>query len=530
MFNSTRSARWLGAIVMAVAVSLTGCASTRRAAEHAGMTWYLEIDGRVTVNGRPVRVTSVGTYDRRTGSYELNKVAPSDNNLDLREKLLLSFIPRVALAFCGANGSISLVERAKGEVRVDLTGRRKVDEFSTIHAHLRITRTKDRLLVRYDGAITTVADRPIERDGEAVIRLGVNPEKGSFVGVARINYDVSQPDSAQLGTADFWNFSGRFEGVRALATETYAHVDHCGGDPRSGLAKGVILHFPSSTVFKPGIITLSGVATKDGVIHQYFGIANLAGGGHTVLTFPVHIKKGMTASQVATLIADEFNRFRALNAYPGSKYVLAVQGGDGVAELRPDPNSSRVAVSMTIDGGKSIAAPNDLRANRVFRDGAVQGFADQAVNAAENTGIRNQFGVLGQAPLTGWLTPFKIVLSTDNPGTQYRSAGGEIAVLLNWTESLPGRDQLPGSTTDFEDLVLATHKGESAEEIVARLTEKLKQRRTRWGTRPFIQRDGNVLYIDAGIDFPHTVSVASRDEGVGYMSAAADLPFFVIDR
>ncbi len=99
-----------------------------------------------------------------------------------------------------------------------------------------------------------------------------------------------------------------------------------------------------------------------------------------------------------------------------------------------------------------------------------------------------------------------------------------MAVLLNWTERVNGTTGLDGSITSFDDLVIPTSKGEDAERIVAHLTDKLKERRTRWGTYALTQRRGSVLYVDAGIDFPHTVSLASKDLGVGYMSAAADLP------
>lgn len=505
--------------------SLLGCAETPEPSP--GNDLLLEISGQVDVNGTTVNTAAVGTYDRLTGGYEFSDDALTEAPLNRRDKLLLSMIPRSALAFTARGDRVSLLDQGQGELIVDLEARRKVDETSSIKAEIQLQKSGDRLEVRYNGTITTPMDggRPIEPDGEAVIRLGINPRNGTFVGGARINYDVSQPDPAGLGTADFWNLQGDFEDARAPANAAYAHVDHAAGDPDAGIAKGVIFNFEASTVFEPGIITLSGVANKDGLIHQYLGIANQTGGGHTILTFPVQIKKGMTGVDVASLIAEGFMTAREGNDEGMVRHILAVQGGDGIGETTPDPESGRVAVTMTVDGA-SIAQPNDPSAIALLDEAATQAFSDQQVLGSENTGIRNQFGVLGEPPLTGWLTPFKVVFSTDNPETGNQAAGGNVAILLNWTDNIKGRRGLDGSQTDFGDLVIPTQRGESAEAIVERLTKRLKEQRTQWGTYAFTQRDGNVLYVDAGLDFPHSVSLASEDAGVGYMSAAADLPFF----
>lgn len=490
----------------------------------------LRIEGQVEVNGKAVKISSGGSYDPLTGAYEFKNVAPADNSISPRDKLLVSFMPRTALAFLGASDRASLLDKSDGSIKIHLVGRRKVDQISKFEADINLSKDATGLAIRFEGMVTSASDSEIQADGEAAVRLGINPDDGSFVGGARINYDVNRPDPAMLGTADFWNMEGTFEGARSSITSAYAHVDQCGGNPATGLAKGVILNFPSSSVFEPGIITLSGVAKKDGIIHQFKGLANQAGGGHTILTFPVHIKKGMTAPEVARLIAESFNRAREQKVSKEARYILAVQGGDGVSITTPDINSPRVAISMTMDNGRSIAKTTDSGAGRIFSQVAVQSFSDQGVLAAENTGIRNQFGVLGSPPLRGWLTPFKVVFTTDNPATNFRAGGGTISILLNWTESAKGQDASGESTTAFKDLVLATRRGASAEQIVSQLTARLKMQRTRWGTRPFIQRAGNVLYIDAGIDFPHSVSLASSDNGIGYMSAAADLPFFVFSR
>ena len=487
--------------------------------------WPVKLEGKVDVNGKPVTVSIEGSLNTRTGAYELPGAGSTDATVNPREKLLLTIIPRAALAFARLNGRESLIEQAGGKLEVSLTARRKVDTVSKLTATVRLSSEGGRLAVRYDGALVTPTggDRDIEPDGEAVLRAGVNPRKGNLTGVVRVNYDIQKPDPASLGTADFWNLDGKFSA--SAAGPIYAHVDRCGGDPSSGLAKGTVLHFPSSTVFESGIITLSGVAKKDGVIHQFKGIANQAGGGQTILTFPVRIKKGMTAAQVAQQIEAGFTKTRTEKIHPLAQYVLAVQGGDGVSRTEPDRTSPRVAISMTLDGS-SIARPADSAGLGILDHSATQSFSDQQVTAAENTGVRNQFGVIGQAPLNGWLTPFKAVFSTDNPATGNLAAGGQVAILLNWTERVPGAAGAEGSTTAFDDLVVPTQKGETADQIATRLTDAIKQRRTKWGSTAFTQRLGNVLYIDAGIDFPHSVSLASTDPGVGYMSAAADLPAF----
>lgn len=489
----------------------------------------IEMEGKVEVNGQICVVESAGRLDLRSGAYVLDGVAPSGNRATARTNLLLSFIPRCALAFLRGAEKDSLLDRAESAVTVEVEGRRKVENISRFRARIHIARTTDHVSVQYKGQIITPLvqrDRPIEPDGEAVIRLGVNPENGTFVGGARINYEFAKPDPANLGTADFWNIHGTFKGSRAPVVSGYVHVDHCGGNPAEGVAKGTILSFPSTTVFEPGVITFDGVARKDGVIHQFKGIANQTGGGRTVLLFPVRIKKGMTASQVAAQVAKGFKEARLNPENDTAPYILAVQGGDGVRKVTTNRDSPRVVVSMTFDNGRTVGSKLDPRANLVSSQVGTQSFSDQQVLAAENTGIRTQFGVLGEPPLTGWLTPFKLVLATDNPATDFKAAGGEVAVRLNWSESLPKRRQLPGSTTSFEDIVVKTKQGESAEDIIIKISKSLRQLRTKWETHPFFQRQGNVLYIDAGIDFPHTVSVISRDEGVGYMSAAADLPAF----
>jgi hypothetical protein len=513
---------------LATALAITTLSKVSSAQTTTALT--IRIQGKVEVNGKGFEIVSAGKYDSRTGAYELSGMAPSDSFLSERDKVLVSFISRNALAFLSAGDRESLLEKSDGSMKIHFLARRKVDRISTIEANIELKKDSGGVLIRFDGALTTTRDSSIEVDGESILRLGVNPDNRTFVGGARINYDVAKPDPAHLGTADFWNLEGSYEGARMPITSAYAHVDQGGGDPSKGLAKGLILNFPSSTVFEPGIITLSGVAKKDGTIYQFEGLANQAGGGHTILTFPVRITKGMTAAQVATLVADGFNRARTERTNKDAQFLVAVQGGDGLTGIKPDVGSSRVAVSMTVDNGKSIAAPTDAEAARIFSQSAVQSFSDQLVSAAENTGIRNQFGVLGQPPLRGWLTPFKVVFTTDNPATGFKADGGTVAVLLNWTENAQGRDGIGGNTTSFPDLVIQTRKGDTAEEIVTRLTARLKQQRSKWGSHPFIQRAGNVLYIDAGIDFPHAVSLASSDDGVGYMSAAADLPFFVYRR
>ena len=487
----------------------------------------VELVGQVDVNGTLVSVSTTGTYDLLTASYHLPGAAPSGGALAERDKLLLTLIPRVAMAFLPVPGRPALLG-ASGDsgLSISVTGRRKVDEVSSITASLKVRRSAGKVQVDFNGAITAPADRSVEADGEAVVRIGVNPEAGTLHGVVRLNYDLAEPDLASLGTADFWNLSGTFSGAREAATRSYAHVDQAGGDLATGLAQGAILSFPSSTVVAPGIITLSGEAQGDGVIHQFLGFANQAGGGETILTFPVAIQKGMKAHQVAERIANAFNEARRNKVTPKAQYILAVQGGDGVSITTPDPTSPRVAVSMTIDDGQTIADPQSAEAAGVLTTASTQQFSDQAVVASEVTGIRNQFGLLGQEPMTGWLTPFKVVFTTDNPDTGYSAAGGSASILLNWSENVPGGSLsgLSGSQTSFPDLTVPTVAGESAEQIVRKVTAALRGQVTAWGSVPFTQRQGNVLYIDAGIDFPHSVSLASSDAGVGYMSAAADLP------
>lgn len=489
----------------------------------------IEFKGKVEINGNVIDVNTKCVYDKKTLSYEFKDMLSGATTIGQKEKLLLSYFPRLALVFLeSGEGKNSLIDRSKNSIDVQFDMSRKVDKVSSVVGSLKISKSK-LVSVSFEGKITTPldGDRPVEPDGESVIRIGVNPQNGTFVGGARLNYDLNQPDVAALGTADFWNINGKFSGTNDDLVNGYAHVNRCGGDLAKGIAKGTILSFPATSVFEPGIITLSGVAKKDGIIHQYKGIANQAGGGSTLFTFPVRIKKGMTGSDVAKLIEDGFTNERVKGSNEKAKYVLAIQGGDGLKLTAPDRTSSRVSVSMTTDGGKTIANKFDSKSVQIFSQIAVQSFSDQLVVASENTGIRNQFGIVGSPTLNGWLTPFKAVFSTDNPRTNFLSAGGDVAILLNWSENIKGQEANKENNTDFGDLVVTTKKGESAEAIVARLTDKLKQQVTRWGSRPFIQRMGNTVYIDAGIDFPHSVSLASNDEGVGYMSAAADLPFFL---
>lgn len=490
-------------------------------------TVSIELEGRVDVNGQALVIDSTGSYDPLTGAYVFDSVAPAGAVLGEREKLLLSLFPRIALAFVGAEGRIDLLGRSgAGGVTASFTARRKVDEVSSVAGTLTVSTTQAGWVIDYGGSVVSTPDRPIESDGEAVVRLGVNPSDGTFVGGARINYDAGAPDPASLGTADFWNVAGSFSGAAGTTTEAYAHVDHAGGNPASALAQGAVLSFPASTVQIAGIITLSGTATSDGTIHQFLGFADQAGGGRTVLDFPIQVTAGMKANEVASRIAAAFNQARTAGTSPEAAYVLAVQGGDGVSVTTPDPSSPQVAVSITMDGGATIADPSDPAAASVFSTVSTQNFSDQLVVASENSGIRNQFGVLGSGSLSGWLTPFKAVLTTDNPATGFAAGGGKVSFLLNWSDAVPGgsRGGQPGSQTSFSDLEITTSPGETAEQIVARLTDALKGQVTSWGSHAFFQRDGNVLYIDAGIDAPHSVSIASSDPGVGYMSAAADLP------
>lgn len=508
----------------AIAASASGLAAESGTSP---ATSSIQLRGRVDVNGQALAIDSTGSYDPLTGAYVFDPVAPAGAVLGEREKLLLSLFPRVALAFVGAEGRIDLFARSgAGGITVNFTARRKVDEVSSVAGTVALSTTQTGWVIDYGGSIVSTPDRAIESDGEAVLRLGVNPTDGTFVGGARINYDAGAPDPASLGTADFWNVAGRFDGAVGTATEAYAHVDHAGGSPASALAQGTVLSFPASTVQIAGIVTLSGTATKDGTIHQFLGFADQAGGGKTVLDFPIQITAGMKANQVASRIAAAFNQAREAGTTPEAAYVLAVQGGDGVSVTMPDPSSPRVAVSITLDGGATIADSSDPAAAALFHVVSTQNFSDQAVIASENSGIRNQFGVLGAGSLSGWLTPFKAVLTTDNPATGFAAGGGKVSILLNWSDSVPGgsRGGEPGSQTNFPDLEVATSPGESAEQVVARIADALRSRVTAWGSHAFFQRDGNVLYLDAGIDAPHSVSLASSDPGVGYMSAAADLP------
>lgn len=504
-------------------VSLLAFAGTGAAAEP------VQVVGEVSVNGTKVTLNSLGSYDALAASYQFPNLAPAGAPLPARDRLLLTLAPRVALAFLPAPGRTDLLGAAgPAGLSIHLTGRRKVDEVSSITATLGVRRAGGRVVVQIDGAVTSTADRPVQADGEAVLRIGINPSAGTLDGFARLNYDLAVPDSANLGTADFWNLNGTFTGANDQATRSYAHVDHAGGNLAAGQAQGAVMNFASSTVMAPGIITLSGEAQRDGVIHQFLGISNQAGDGETILTFPVAIQQGMKANQVAALIANTFNEARKNRVTPFSQYVLAIQGGDGVNVTAPDPTSGRVAVSMTIDDGLTIADPSSPAAAAVFDSSSTQNFSDQVAVASEVTGIRNQFGVLGQEPMTGWLTPFKVVFTADNPATGFSAAGGGVSILLNWSENVPGGSLsgLPGSLTSFGDLTVPTLAGESAEQVVRKMTAALRGQATPWGSVPFTQRIGNVLYIDAGIDFPHSVSLASSDAGLGYMSAAADLPSY----
>lgn len=503
-------------------VCLTIAAAMSLAPRCLAVDLQLTLTGQVNVNGSPITISGTGTLDTVTGAYQLEDAAPAGGQLSARDKLLLAIIPRATQIFLVENGGPSLLAQSPTEtIQGQLSGGRKVEATTQISADFNLSQNGLAVTIGYTGSITSMADRPIEADGESVIRLGVNPEDRSFVGGARINYDATQPDPLRLGTADFWNLSGTFSGAQAPVTQSYGHVDQGAGNPSIGLAQGTLLLFQETTVFQAAVITLSGTATQPSQITQYFGIANQTGGGITHIKTLIAIPPGTTAAQAATIIQDTINAEATALGVP----LLAVQGGDGSTITVPDPTSPRVAFSMSLDGS-TIAQPQDPVAAAVFTQVATQSFPDWEAQALALAGLRNQFGVVGDPALPGWLTPFKIEINADNPGTGFVAAGGDVRILLNWCDRLPGGACVPGTTTSFSDLVIPTTAGETQEIVAANATDLLRTLVTLWNTQPLTQRSGNRIYVDAGIEFPHSVSFDSNDNGIGYVSAAADLPFF----
>lgn len=483
----------------------------------------LALTGQVNVNGTAVSVSGTGTFDTVTGAYQLQNVAPSGGPIPVKDKLLMALIPRATLAFLSENGGQSLLDQSPtSSIQGQLGCRRKIDGNTTVTASYDLSISGVNVTINYTGSITTGADRPIVSDGESVIRLGMNPNDQSFIGGARVNYDTTAPDPMSLGTADFWNLSGSFTGVQLPATQSFGHVDQGGGNPATGLAQGTLLLFQTTTVFQPAVITLSGTATQPMQIKQFFGIANQTGGGLTHIDVVVPIPAGTTAVQAAGLIESTMNTQATTLGVP----LLAVQGGDGTTTTS-NPSSPSVAFAMSLNG-TTIAQPQDPAAAALFVSPATQAFPDWAVEALFNSGLRNQFGVVGNPALPGWLTPFKIEINADNPNTNNLAAGGDVRVLLNWCDRLPGGNCVPGTTTSFPDLVIPTNPGESSDTVAARAVVALKTLVTPWNTQPLTQRIGNRIYVDAGVEFPHSVSVQSNDAGLGYMSAAADLPCFAV--
>src|SRR5260370_4993916 len=197
---------WL--TTLAFALLIHGCGSSKKHTSVATQQSVLpvKIEGRAEPNGKTVEIASQGSFNALAGSYEISNTAPADKAVDMRDKLLLSFIPRSALTFLGGKGVESLLDKSNGRLNFTLTATRKVDETSKIFAMIELLKNPNGLTVRYTGTVTTQmgGDRAIQPDGEAVMRRGVNPDSGKLVGGARIHYDLTHRDPASLATPDFW--------------------------------------------------------------------------------------------------------------------------------------------------------------------------------------------------------------------------------------------------------------------------------------------------------------------------------------
>jgi hypothetical protein len=533
-------------LTLVLAISLTSLPAVGQHASHAaamarGDGLRVLITGAVEINGKQFDVSSRGKLDPDSGAYSLDFASPeifSSDSICRLEGALATWIPRVALKFLvdpkdAKQGSLS--HSGVGTLEIELTGAPKRDLVSGLNrlaGSIRIQPiVKGVARVQVSGSINTTSSLcwPLEATegmhGHSVLRLGIKPTissegafaGGSFVGIGRVDFEVPDGDPEGLGHSDFWNLDGTFlvskrptKTVAPIASVDVSHFE------KDATVVGSISNFPGSTVPFRAVLTIGGTATADGYIHQHLGMSNGRGGGPALTHFDVPIKVGDTPSQVAARVAEGINR--SAGGFTGGGHVLAVQGGTGVGVSSADSASPRIAFCVTRDGQGCVGAADPV-AMAMFRQSMTQLFGDAGFRSFLNSGLTETFGALGEPPLVGWLTPFKVVFFTDNPETSVRAGGGELRVQSNTCTSSNGGDCDKGTIRTSPAVTIKTVAGETADEVARDVAKAL----TKVGTK-CIQRVGTIVYMDAGLDMPSTLTVWSGDRGLGLMSAAADLP------
>ncbi len=501
----------------------------------------VRMTGTVLVNGQEFSLTSQGIVNQATGNYSLKLVEPdvlNSRSICPLEGALAALIPRTAMKFLvyqkDANRGALFRTDAQALV-IELSGAPKRDLVSGLNrlfASIEIRPlAKGVVAVHATGAVNTTSSLCAGLEnadgmyGHSVLRLGIKPTQsaagqftgGSFVGIARVDLEVPGGDSGGVGHSDFWNLDGAFylPSHPRIRAEPVASVD-VGHIEQGAAMTGVISNFPGTTVPMRAVLTIAGTATRDGFIHQHMGVSNGRGGGPALTHFDVPVKAGDSPAAIAARVAQGMNQSSA--GFLGGGHALAVQGGTGVGVARADTTSPRIAFCDTVDG-KSCAEPTDPAAMLAFLHIMPQLFGDAGFPSFMNSGVTETFGVLGEPPLVGWLTPFKVVIFTDNPATGLRAAGGELTVRSNTCSSSNGRYCDQGAIRTSPAVTIKTFAGETPDDIARDLVKALNQVGTKC-----IQRVGNIVYMDAGLEMQSTLTVGSGDAGVGLMSAAADLP------
>ncbi len=506
------------------------------------------VSGAVDINGHRFEVKARGLVNQDSGSYSLSPFPIASAAVCPAAQAMIAWFPRIATDFLVKVKGDALFDLADREVTITLKGAPKKDLISGVNrliGVITLTSSGDsEVHVAVNGTIES-DEKPcrkleVDKEGSAIgdsaIRLGMKPTitdsgrfiGGSFVGGARVDFDVSDGDPGAFGGSDFWNLDGMFVAPKSPAKKLGACMEtsckvlsvDVGHLTKDNKAAGTIRNFPSSTVTFRGVFTYSGLATSDGSFHKHIGIANPTGGSPPLLThFDTPVKAGDTPATLAARTADLINRSSAGSRWGGP--LLAVQGGTGVGVSKPDPTSPRVAVCQTRDG-QSCVSGEDSVAQQVFPQVGTQLFASAGVDAFRNSGIGEGFGVLNEPPLVGWLTPFKSVFFTNNPETHYLAAGGAVVLEANICRSTGGAFCDPNTTTRVPRFRVPTSAGQSGEDVARAVTRALEEKGV-----TCIQRVGATVIMDAGFEMPSILFVNSEDRGLGYATQAADIPTLV---
>jgi hypothetical protein len=464
---------------------------------------------------------------------------------------MISWFPRVALTFLTRIKGDTLYDLAHKDLTFSLSGVPQRDLVSGVNRLSGVVTLKTAAAadvdveIRVDARIDSgsAACRELERvdegsaQGHSVLRLGIKRTVtpggvftgGSFVGGARLDFDVADGDPDALGGSDFWVLDGTFVTPKApLATPGACSSSSCkvvavdtGHLGAEDTVTGTVVRFPSSTVALRAVLTYSGAATADGAFHKHVGIANPAGGSPLLAHFDIPVLAGDDPTVVAARTADLLNRSPI--GVDGGGPLLAIQGGTGLGISESDPTSSRVAVCQSVDGAACVTmddAPEVLReAEEVFPQVGTQIFSSSTVYSFRNSGMGSTFGVLNEAPLVGWLTPFKVIFFTDRPEADYLTAGGSVVIGVNICTSSSGAICDPNTTTGISRLRLPTSAGQTPEEVARAVAKAFVD-----GGVTCFQRVGATLFMDAGLEMPSVLVVNSEDAGLGYATQAANIP------